>query len=294
VKYACIAEHRMVFPVTMMCRVLGVSRAGFYAAQRRAPSERSCRRQRLLLQIQAIHKASKQRYGSPRIHDELRAQQIRCSENQVARLMREAGLRAKKRRAFRITTHSQHDHPIVGNVLGRKFAVQDQPDVDRSWVADITYVPTRAGWLYLAVVLDLASRMVVGWSLQRSLDRSLSLDALRMALRHRSPGPGLIHHSDQGFHYACLDYGRLLSAHGIIPSMSRKGNCWDNAVAESFFATLEWELIDDAEWHTREQARSDIAEYIEIWYNRKRRHSSLGNKSPAEYEHQLALTRRAA
>jgi transposase InsO family protein len=277
-----------------MCRVLEVSRAGYYAAQRRAPSERSRRRQQLLLQIRAAHKASKQRYGSPRIHDELRAQQIECSENQVARLMREDGLRAKKRRAFRITTMSQHEHPIVENVLERKFTVQDQPELDRVWVADITYIPTRAGWLYLAIVLDLASRMVVGWSLQRSLDRSLSLNALHMALRHRRPEPGLLHHSDRGVHYACQDYGTLLHHHGIVPSMSRKGNCWDNAVAESFFATLEWELIADADWPTREQAQSDIAEYIEVWYNRMRRHSSLENKSPAQYERELALKQRAA
>src|SRR5687768_7424919 len=278
----------------MMCRVLGVSRAGFYAAQGRAPSERSCGRQRLLLQIHAIHKATKQRYGSPRVHGELRAQGISCSENYVALLMREAGVRAKKRRAFRITTNSMHDHDLADNVLDRAFAVEDQAEVDRVWVADITYLPTREGWLYLAVLLDLASRMVVGWSLRRTLDRSLTLDALLMGLQHRRPGPGLIHHSDRGVQYTCDDYGRLLHTHGIIPSMSRRGNCWDNAVAESFFATLEWELIEDADWHTREQARAAVAEYIEIWYNRQRRHSSLGNKSPAEHEQQLALIVRAA
>ena len=293
-KYACIAAHRGLFPIVLMCRVLGVSRAGFYAAQGRVPSERSCARKRLLLQIRAVYTENKRRYGSPRVHDELRAQQIRCSENQVARLMREAGLRAKKRRAFRVTTNSQHDYQVAKNLLERKFAVSDYPAIDRAWVADITYIPTRAGWLYLAVILDLASRMVVGWSLQRSLDRSLSLNALRMALRHRRPKPGLIHHSDRGIQYACYDYERLLDAHAIVPSMSRKGDCWDNAVAESFFATLEWELVGDAHWPTREQAQSDIAEYIEIWYNRKRRHSSLGRKSPAEYERQLALTMRAA
>lgn len=293
-KYACIAEHRHEFTISLMCRVLEVSRAGYYAAQSRAPSERSRRRQRLLLEIAAIHKVSKERYGSPRVHGELQAQEISCSENQVARLMRQAGIRAKKKRRFRVTTNSQHAHPVVGNVLDRKFAVTDLVDTDRVWVSDITYIPTRAGWLYLAIVLDLTSRMVVGWSLQRSLDRSLSLNALRMALRHRNPRSGLIHHSDQGIHYACDDYGELLHKHGIVPSMSRKGNCWDNAVAESFFATLEWELIDDADWHTREQAQSDIAEFIEIWYNRKRRHSSLGNQSPAAYERKLALTRRAA
>lgn len=293
-KYACIAEHRNEFSVTLMCRVLGVSRAGFYAAQSRTPSERSRRRQQLALQIRAVHQGSKRRYGSPRVYRALRAQQVECSENQVARVMRENGLRARKRRRFRITTNSQHDHPVVSNVLSRKFAVLDQTEINRAWVADITYVPTREGWLYLAVILDLASRMVVGWSLQRSLDRSLSLKALQMALRHRRPEPGLLHHSDQGIHYACYDYEHLLKQHAIVPSMSRKGNCWDNAVAESFFATLEWELIDDADWPTRAQAQSDIAEYIEIWYNRVRRHSSLDYLSPAEYERQLALKGRAA
>ena len=293
-KYACIAEHRRLFSVTMMCRVLGVSRAGFYAAQVREPSERWRTRQRLLLEIRSIHKESKRRYGSPRVHDELRARDVRCSENHVALLMREDGLRAKKRRSFRITTNSDHAHEPAENVLDREFAVDEQEQVDRVWVSDITYIPTREGWLYLAIILDLASRMVVGWSLTRTLDRSLSLSALRMALGHRRPAQGLLHHSDRGLQYACHDYRRLLDEYGIVASMSRKGNCWDNAVAESFFATLEWELIEDADWHTREEARRAISEYIEIWYNRKRRHSSLGGKPPAEYEQQLALMVRAA
>ena len=293
-KYACIAEHRGLFAVTMMCRVLGVSRAGFYAAQGREPNERSQRKQRLLLEIRSIHRESKQRYGSPRVHDELRAREFRCSENQVARLMREDGLRAKKRRRFRVTTNSDHSHAPAENVLDRKFDVEDQAGSDYVWVSDITYIPTREGWLYLAIILDLATRMVVGWSLKRTLDRSLSLSALLMALRHRRPQHGLLHHSDRGVQYACGDYADLLKAHGIVASMSRKGNCWDNAVAESFFATLEWELIEDADWHTRGEARRAIAEYIEIWYNRKRRHSSLGGITPAEYEQQLALTLRAA
>ena len=293
-KYACIAKHRGLFAITMMCRVLGVSRAGFYAAQDRGPSERSQRKQRVLLEIRSIHKESRQRYGSPRVHDELRARELRCSENQVALLMREDGLRAKKRRRFRVTTNSDHSHAPAENVLDRKFGVQEQEGSDRVWVSDITYVPTREGWLYLAIILDLATRMVVGWALQRTLNRSLSVNALRMALQHRKPQHGLLHHSDRGVQYACGDYADLLIAHGIVTSMSRKGNCWDNAVAESFFATLEWELIEEADWHTRDEARRAIAEYIEIWYNRQRRHSSLGGKTPAEYEQQLALTVRAA
>jgi putative transposase len=294
VKYACIAAHRMLFPVTMMCRVLSVSRAGFYAAQVREPSERSQQKQRLLLEIQSIHKESKRRYGSPRVHDELCAREFRCSENQVALLMREAGLRAKKRRSFRITTNSDHAHEPVENVLDREFAVEQQERTDRVWVSDITYIPTREGWLYLAIILDLASRMIVGWSLLRTLDRSLSLSALRMALGYRRPEQGLIHHSDRGVQYACHDYRSLLEAHGLVASMSRKGDCWDNAVAESFFATLKWELVEDADWHTRDEARRAISEYIEVWYNRQRRHSSLGGNTPAEYEKQLALIVRAA
>lgn len=293
-KYACIAEHRQLFPVTMMCRVLGVSRAGFYAAQVREPSERARSKQRVLLEIRSIHKESKRRYGSPRVHDELRAREIRCSENQVARLMREDGLRAKKRRSFRVTTNSDHVHEPADNVLDREFAVEDQHEIDRVWVSDITYIPTREGWLYLAIILDLASRMIVGWSLLRTLDRSLSLSALHMALAYRRPDQGLLHHSDRGVQYACHDYRSLLKAGGIVVSMSRKGDCWDNAVAESFFATLKWELVADADWHTRVEARRAISEYIEVWYNRKRRHSSLGGKTPAEYEQQLALTVRAA
>lgn len=293
-KYACIAEHRLLFPVTMMCRVLGVSRAGFYAAQGREPSERWRQRQRLLLEIRSIHKESKRRYGSPRVHDELCAREIRCGENQVALLMREDGLRAKKRRRFRVTTNSDHAHEPAANVLDRKFDVQEQEGSDRAWVSDITYIPTREGWLYLAIVLDLATRMIVGWSLKRTLDRSLSLCALQMALSYRRPAAGLLYHSDRGVQYACGEFRELLGRHGIVASMSGKGNCWDNAVAESFFATLEWELIEDADWHTREEAALAISEYIEVWYNRKRRHSSLGGKSPAEYEEQLALMTRAA
>jgi transposase InsO family protein len=175
VKYACIAEHRLWFAVTMMCRVLGVSRGGFYAAQGREPSERSQRKQRLLLEIRSIHKESKQRYGSPCVHDELRAREFPCSENHVAFLMREHGLRAKKRCRFRVTTNSDHAHAPAENVLARNFDVEDQAGSDCVWVSDITYIPTREGWLYLAIILDLASRMVVGWSLKRTLDRSLSV-----------------------------------------------------------------------------------------------------------------------
>jgi len=297
-KYTCIAANRTLFPVRMMCHVLGVSRAGFYAAQSRAPSARACEDERLRLEIRAIHRQSSGRYGSPRVHDELQAKQVRCGENRVARLMRLDGLRSKKRRRFRVTTDSGHalsGHalPVAPNLLKREFAV-DAHQPDAVWVADITYVPTREGWLYLAVVLDLATRLVVGWSVSARINRSLTLRAFRMALEWRGPRPGAIHHSDRGSQYASSEYRELIAASDMRQSMSRRGDCWDNAVAESFFATLEWELIEDADWYTRAAAQRDIAEFIEIWYNRTRRHSSLGGLTPGQYEAQLALTRRAA
>jgi putative transposase len=293
VKYACIEANRTMFPVKMMCRVLGVSRAGFYAARDRAPSNRAREDERLRLEIRAVHRQSKRRYGSPRVHDALQAKQIRCGENRVARLMRLDGLRSKKRRRFRVTTNSDHALPTAPNLLEREFDVGTH-EPDQVWVADMTYIPTREGWLYLAVVLDLATRIVVGWSLGDRLDRSLALNALRMALGWRRPRRGAIHHSDRGSQYASREYRALLASSGMRQSMSRKGDCWDNAVAESFFATLEWELIEDADWRSRTAARREVAEYIEIWYNRTRRHSSLNGLTPTEYEAQLALTTRAA
>ncbi|CAN5292513.1 hypothetical protein BH24GEM2_BH24GEM2_15010 [soil metagenome] len=293
-RYGCIQAHRSEFPVSLMCRLLGVCRSGFYAAQSRDPSEHECVDQRLRVEIRAIHRASKQRYGSPRVHDELRDQGIRCGKKRVERLMREDGLRAKKARRFRVTTNSDPTQAIAPNLLNRRFAVEAVGGVNQVWVSDITYVPTREGWLYLAVVLDLKSRAVVGWAMKDTLEASLATDALMMALWRRRPGRDLLHHSDRGVQYASGEYQALLSEHGITCSMSRKGDCYDNAVAESFFATLEWELIQDSDWHTHEDAKRAIFDYIEIWYNRQRRHSSLGSLSPAEYEAQLALTPRAA
>ena len=241
-----------------------------------------------------MHRKSRQTYGSPRVHEELKAEGIRCGRKRVARLMREEGLRAKKKRRYRRTTDSTHGHPIHPNHLKRNFSVAEVEDVDQVWVGDITYVPTREGWLYLAVVLDLKSRAVVGWAMKDTLETALASDALTMALGRRTPARGLLHHSDRGVQYASGDYQEILRTQGITCSMSRKGDCWDNAVAESFFATLEWELIQDADWHTHLEARRAIFDYIEVWYNRQRRHSSLGYLSPAEFEDQLALTPRAA
>jgi transposase InsO family protein len=208
--------------------------------------------------------------------------------------MRAAGLQAKRPRRVRRTTNSQHAHPVAPNLVDRRFAVSEHPVLNRVWASDITYVPTREGWLYVAVILDLASRMVVGWAMQATLDQSLTHAALQMAVDQRRPRAGVIHHSDRGVQYAATDYQSLLATHGMTPSMSRKGDCYDNAVVESFFATLEWELIDGAEWRTRADARTAIFEYIEVWYNRQRRHSALGYMSPVAYEAYRATTARAA
>jgi putative transposase len=294
VKYACIEMHRGDFHVSVMCHVLDVSRSGYYAARKLGLRQRELADQRLRLEIRSVHRASNRRYGSPRVHWELKAQGILCGKNRVERLMREDGLRAKPRRRFRVTTDSSHAHPIAPNLLERRFTAEEVGGPDQTWVADITYIPTRQGWLYLSIMLDLASRRVVGWAMKDTLEASLATDALRMALSRRRPAPGLLHHSDRGVQYAAGEYRALLDDHGIICSMSRKGNCWDNAVAESFFATLEWELIEESDWHSHSEAKRAIFEYLEVWYNRRRRHSTLGYKSPAEYEEKLALTPRAA
>ncbi len=293
-KYACIQAHREEFEVALMCRVLDVSRSGFYAAQKRGSRKRERADQRLRLEIRAIHRASKRRYGSPRVHEELKAHGILCGRKRVERLMRADGLRAKRRRRFRGTTNSQHAYPIAPNLLERRFTVAGVGGLDRIWVGDITYVPTRQGWLYLAIVLDLGSRRVVGWAMKDTLEASLATDALTMALTRRRPGNDLLHHSDRGVQYASGEYRALLADHGITCSMSRKGDCWDNAVAESLFATLEWELIEEADWHTHQEARRAIFEYLEVWYNRQRRHSALGYKTPAQYEEALAFIPKAA
>ncbi|HEX8907307.1 MAG TPA: IS3 family transposase [Longimicrobiaceae bacterium] len=294
VRYGCIEQHRGEFPVVLMCRVLKVTRSGYYAWRKREPSARARSDQRLRIEVRAIHRSVRGRYGSPRVHAELQARGERVSRKRVARLMRQEGLKGKKRRRFRTTTNSDHAHPIAPNALDRRFEVEEIGGPDQAWVADITYVPTREGWLYLAVILDLASRLVVGWSMGETLESSLAVDALAMALQRRRPAEGLLHHSDRGVQYASAEYGALLERQQAVVSMSRKGNCWDNAVAESFFATVEIELIEDADWHTRAEARRAIFEFIEVWYNRQRRHSSLGYLTPAEFDKRLWEAPRAA
>ena len=264
-----------------MCRVLEVSASGYYAWRHRGPSLRDRADTRLLLDIRAIYLEAKRRYGSPRIFEELCARGHRLSCKRVERLMRADGLQAKHSRKFRVTTDSKHQHPVADNTLGREFEV-DVPDA--RWAADITFVWTNQGWLYLAVVMDLFSRRIVGWQMSNRINRQLVIGALQMALKARRPESGLLHHSDRGSQYACHDYREMLEEAGCVCSMSRKGNCWDNAPVESFFATLKRELVHDRRFETREQARSEIFEFIEVWYNRQRRHSSLDYMSPAEYE----------
>jgi putative transposase len=281
VKFEFIEAEKASFPVAFMCVRLEVSSSGFYAWRKRPPSSRALEDDRLLQEIRAAHAESHGRYGSPRVHRELAAKGIHVNKHRVARLMRENGLRGRRRRRFRHTTDSNHAMPIAPNTLARDFTADAPNEV---WVTDITYIPTREGWLYLAAILDLYSRRVVGWSMSDRITRQLTLDALMMALRARAPATGLVHHSDRGSQYASADYRAALAIAGIECSMSRKGDCWDNAVAESFFATLKTELVHDTDWITRAEARSAIFEYLEVFYNRQRRHSSIGYVSPEEFE----------
>lgn len=258
-----------------------VSTSGYYAWRNRPASRRECENRKLIVEIKAVHSESDRTYGSPRIYRALKKQGTRCSENRVARLMRMGGIRAKQARRFKATTDSRHSLPMAENTLDRQFEPAAPNEV---WAADITYVWTREGWLYLAVVMDLFSRRIVGFSTQKTMERQLVIDALKVALGRRRPGAGLLHHSDRGSQYASGAFQALLSGAGIVCSMSRKGNCWDNAPLESFFATLKNELVYHQRYDTRAEARSDIFRYIESWYNSKRLHSSLDYLSPAEYE----------
>ena len=279
--YRFVADHTGTWPVGWMCSALGVSEAGYYAWARREPSAGQRRRDKLVAAIEVIHAAVKGRYGSPRMAAELTARGHPCSENTVARLMRENGIRAKAPKRFVRTTDSRHGLPVAENVLARRFTPAGP---NAAWSADITYIPTADGRLYLAVVEDLFSRMIVGWAMGQTMTSRLVVDALAMAVRRRLPAAGLLAHSDRGSQYASDHYRGLLRRHGITCSMSRKAQCWDNAPVESFFASLKRELVHDERYTTRGQARASIFEYVEAFYNRIRRHSSLGYVSPAEYE----------
>ena len=291
-KYAVIAAHRTEYPIVLMCRVLSVSRAGYYAAQGRPPSPRAIVDAQLVVTITDTFTRCHRRYGAPRIHRALRAAGTRISAKRVARLMRTAGLQARRRRRVVATTDSAHAWPLADNVVARAFAVGGA--LNTVWVSDTTYIPTREGWLYLAVVLDLASRFVVGWAASAQNDTALVVAALQRAVAIRQPGHGAVHHADRGSTYASHDYRAALAARGMTASMSRKGNCWDNAVAESFFATLEWELLADGDFATRGMATRALVPFIEDWYNRDRLHSALGYVSPNAFEQHLTRRRRAA
>ena len=264
-----------------MCRAMEVSRSGYYAFKDRPKSANEINNERLLVDIRRLFLENQQNYGSPRIYDALVKEGWICSENRVARVMRNAGVVAVQRRKFRATTDSDHNWPVAPNILERHFSV-DEPN--KIWVSDITYVWTWEGWLYLSFVLDLYSRGVVGLAMDDVITDDLTQSALTQALLRRNPPTGLIHHSDRGSQYASGDYQALLTKHEIIPSMSRKGDCWDNAVAESFVHTLKVEKIHRCRFKTRQEAKQDIFEYVEAYYNRKRTHSSLGYLSPFEYE----------
>jgi putative transposase len=280
--YRFIEDHREHWPVRLLCETLEVSPAGYYAWRERPTSVQEQRREALVVEIRAIHAEVKARYGSPRIHAELAARGQTCCVNTVAKVMRDQGIAAKTARKFHgTTTDSNHDLPVAENVLDRQF---DPSGANETWVADITYIPTREGWLYLAAVEDLYSRRVVGWSMAEHMESRLVVDALALAVQRRLPGEGLLAHSDRGSQYASEHYQLLLEKHGITCSMSGVGQCWDNAPMESFFASLKKELVHDADFATRAEARAALVEYIEVFYNNQRRHSSLGYVSPAEYE----------
>jgi transposase InsO family protein len=281
-RFRLIEDHRDVWPVRIVCDALSVSPSGFYAWRSRPQSSRKIANRELLADIRRIHAQHRERYGAPRIHAELRAEGRAVSRKRIARVMRQHGIRARAPRRFRVcTTDSQHSLPVAENLLDRNF-VADRSD--QVWLADITYIPTGEGWLYLAVILDLFTRKVVGWAMRDHLRAELTIAALTMAIQRRRPTPGLIHHSDRGSQYAASDYGKILQAAAIVPSMSRKGNCWDNAPMESFFGTLKTELVHHSQYPNRDAARRDLFAYIEGYYNRQRRHSAIGYITPERAE----------
>lgn len=280
-RFVFIHAEKALYPVRVLCSVLGVSRSGYYAWIARPRAARAQADEQLVVEIVAAHRRSRATYGSPRVHSELRSRGTRVGRKRIERLMRERGIRARRKRRFRRTTDSRHAYPIAPNVLGRRFAVKSANAV---WVTDVTSIWTGEGWTFLAVMLDLFARRVVGWAASETNDTALALAVLDSALRERSPAPGLLHHSDRGSPYASRDYQGVLAARGIVASMSRKGDCWDNAVAESFFATIKAELIEHEAYATHDAVVAAIAEYIDHFYNPQRRHSHLGHVSPIEFE----------
>ena len=290
-KYAFILVSAVAFPVTLMCRVLGVSTSGFYDWKVQPVSKRDERDAVLRTRVHTAFEASRQTYGSPRVHAELCATGEPVSQRKVATLMREEGLVARAKKRFRATTDSKHDDPIAPNIVERNFITDEKND---TWVTDVTCIWTRTGWLFLAAMIDLYSRRVVGWATSSTNDRFLALDALRDALTKRRPPVGLVHHSDRGSPYASADYRKELERFGAVASMSRKGDCWDNAVAESFFSTLKTELIQNRIYASHDEATASIGDYVDRFYNTRRRHSHLGCMSPIEFELMSQIQGRAA
>jgi putative transposase len=291
VRFQFIDAEKAAYPVVFLCRVLDVSASGFYAWRRRPEPTRALSDAQLAVEIAAEHKRSRGIYGSPRVHLELRARGVRVGRKRVERLMRKNGIKGRQKRRFRRTTDSKHAQPIAPNVLDRNF---DPKRPNEAWAGDVTYIATAEGWLYLAVLLDLFSRRVVGWAISDTNDRVLALEALNQALRSRHPRRGLVHHSDRGSPYASDEYRAALADAGVVASMSRTGDCWDNAVAESFFATLRAEHLDHERYGTRTEATMSIGDYIEGFYNPQRRHSHVGNISPIEFELRAQLAALAA
>lgn len=279
--YQLIESEKARWSVSRMCRLLGVSRSGYYSWRSRVPSRRCRQDETLKRRISEAHRASRGTYGSPRIRAELVEDSPGIGRRRVARLMKDLGLRGLPKKRFVRTTRGNPSHRVAPNLLDRNF---EPLGVDRVWAGDITYLWTQQGWVYLAVLLDLYSRRVIGWSLQDNLDTELTLGALEMALSRRNPKAGALHHSDRGCQYTSQDYRDRLAVAGMTVSMSRRGNCWDNSPVESFFSTLKRELAHRSAWTTRAEARADVVDYIEAFYNRRRRHSSLEAMTPVAYE----------
>jgi transposase InsO family protein len=289
-RYQFIQQHQGQFRMSILLRMMGVCASAFYGWQKRPVSQRHQQKELLVARIRELFHQSKGRYGSPRIHRDLQALGIRCSQKRVARLMREQNLVVRKSRKFVATTDSGHALPVAQNLLNRRYQVKVVSGLNRAWAGDITYIPTAQGWLYVAVVLDLKSRKVIGWSMKDSLEQTLVHEALQMAVGQRlsAEAPAaLLFHSDRGSQYAAHDFQELLQEQGIVCSMSRRGNCWDNAPVESFFATLKKEEVHRQGYLTYAQAKASLFYYIEVFYNRKRRHSALGYISPYDYEESL-------
>lgn len=291
-KYAWISKCKKFFPVVAMCRVLSVSTSGYYDSLKRKPSQQFLRRSDITEAVAHSYFESYRIYGYRKVYQDLRDENVMCCQETVRRIMRRIGLYSCVKRKFVVTTDSDHTFKVADNLLRRDFTAESP---NQKWVADITYIPTKVGWLYLAAVMDLFSRKIVGWAMDKNIDSKLVQSAMKMALQHRNPDEGLIHHSDRGVQYAAGDFQDLLADNKIICSMSRKGNCWDNACAESFFSKLKNEWIKNKIYKTYEDGKKDVFKYIEVFYNRKRKHASLGNVSPTAYEkmHELNQGRAA-